>query len=321
MASPALRPLERESPDVETPAGLTIIVPAFNEEDGLAPVIESLAADVADTVPLDYEILVVNDGSTDRTADVAAALAGVRVLSHRANRGYGAALKTGIREAQYDLVLITDADGTYPHEAIPRLVEALLVGERDMVVGARTGANVAAPLLRRPAKWAIRRLAAYISGEEIPDLNSGLRLFRRDVARRFFGLLPDGFSFTTTITLGMLLNGYRVEYIPIDYHKRIGQSKIRPIQDTINFTILVLRLGLYFAPLKVFLPVAVGLFLFGGAWNLASPYIFGEWAETSTAFFWMTAVQIAATGLLAELINKRSPNVYKDHEGHNRRTP
>lgn len=312
MATHAVPAMNDDASATQAPSGLTILVPAFNEENGLAPVIESLSEDIAHSVPLEYEILVIDDGSTDRTADVAAGLDGVRVLSHRTNRGYGAALKTGIREAQYCLVLITDADGTYPHEAIPRLVEALLMGERDMVVGARTGANVAAPLVRKPAKWAIRRLATYICGEQIPDLNSGLRLFRRDVARRFFGLLPDGFSFTTTITLGMLLNGYRVEYIPIDYHKRIGKSKIRPIHDTINFTILVLRLGLYFAPLKVFLPVAIALFVFGGAWNLASPYIFGEWAETSTAFFWMTAVQIAATGLLAELINKRAPNIYRD---------
>src|SRR5262249_22502084 len=157
----------------------------------------------------EHEIIVVDDGSKDKTRR-AAEEAGAVVLRHPRNRGYGASLKTGITVAAYDVICITDADGTYPVERIPELLAELRTA--DMVVGARTGARVAIPLIRKPAKWVLNRLANYITSTKIPDLNSGLRLFRRDAALQYFHMLPDQFSFTTTITMAMLCDKYAVTY-------------------------------------------------------------------------------------------------------------
>ncbi|MCA9990029.1 MAG: glycosyltransferase family 2 protein [Ardenticatenaceae bacterium] len=294
---------------------VSIVIPAYNEEKGIGPVLTRLLA-VMDGSGLTYEVVVVNDGSRDDTAGVTGRVAAeherLTLLQHRHNRGYGAALKTGIRHARYDLICITDADGTYPNERIPELVAQLAGQEYDMVVGARTGENVAIPLVRRPAKWAIGRLANYVAGEKIPDLNSGLRVFRREIALRMFGLLPNAFSFTTTITLAMLTNNYLVNYVPIDYFARVGQSKIRPVQDTLNFVQLVWRIALYFAPLKLFLPLSGLLLLLAVGWALFTLLVLGQLADVSTLVIVMTAFQVAVIGMLAELINKRLPNYYKE---------
>ena len=292
--------------------GMTIVIPAFNEESGISSVLMQLGRVLGDT-SLAHEIIVVDDGSTDATAAQAEA-AGVRVLRHAANRGYGAALKTGIRHARHDLICITDADGTYPAERIPELVERIASNSWDMVVGARTGENVAIPMMRRPAKWAIGRLAELVAGELIPDLNSGLRVFRREVALRFFSLLPDGFSFTTTLTLAMMSNGYLLDYVPIDYHPRVGRSKIRPVQDTLNFIGLVLRIALYFAPLKIFLPLSGLLLALAIGVALFTKFVLGQLADVTTVVIAMTAAHVAVVGLLAELINRRSPNYYREEE-------
>lgn len=210
---------------------VSVVVPAYNESGAIVRCIEHLRATL-DPVDFAAEIVVVDDGSTDGTSDQLAAIEGIRVLRHDRNRGYGAALKTGIRAARGEIIVITDADGTYPVDRIPELVAAM--EECDMVVGARTGQKVRIPLVRRPAKWFITTLASYLSEAEIPDLNSGLRAFRRHDALRLFGILPDGFSFTTTITLSMMCSGMMVRFIPIDYHERTGRSKIRPLRDTWN---------------------------------------------------------------------------------------
>lgn len=291
--------------------GCSIIVPAHNEEDGIAAVLTQLCA-LQQGAELPYEILVVDDGSVDKTAALVAGFANIILLRHPHRRGYGAALKTAIRQARYEIICITDADGTYPNECIPELVRRLQAGQA-MVVGARTGLAVHIPPLRRPAKWVINRLANLVVGEPIPDVNSGLRVFRRSVALRFFKLLPDGFSFTTTITLGMLTNGYAVAYLPIDYHPRLGQSKIRPIRDTLNFIQLILRIGLYFAPLKIFLPLSGLCLLVALLWGLFSSLVLGRLADVSTLIIAMTGFQVAMLGLLAELINHRLPG-YRDDE-------
>lgn len=294
-------------------AALTVIIPAYNEEHGIHQVLSQLHHELADSEWL-YEIIVVDDGSQDRTAELAQQHKAVTVLRHQANRGYGAALKTGIRHANYNIICIIDADGTYPHESISELVEQLRQSRYDMVVGARIGEKVAIPLVRRPAKWVINRLGNFVTGVTIPDLNSGLRVFRKETVLRFFRILPDGFSFTTTITLAMFTNGYLVKYVPINYHVRLGHSKIRPIQDTINFVQLVLRIALYFAPMKFFLPLSGFLLLLALAWGLFSYLVLGLVADVTTLVIAMTAVQIAAIGLLAELINHRLPNNYQDDD-------
>lgn len=293
--------------------GVSVVVPAYNEEHGLRAVLEQLQQVMAAS-GFASEIIIVDDGSEDATAAACAGFDGVTVLRHGLNRGYGAALKTGIRHARHDVICITDADGTYPNERIPELVVRLRAENAHMVVGARSGAKVAIPLVRRPAKWMIGRLANWISDETIPDINSGLRVFRRDVALRFFRLLPDSFSFTTTITLAMLTNGFRVRYVPVNYYTRVGKSKIHPIRDTLNFVQLILRIGLYFAPLKIFMSLSLILLMLAIVWGAVSALVFGRLADVSTIVIVMTAVQVAGVGLLAELINHRVPFFWNDEE-------
>jgi glycosyltransferase involved in cell wall biosynthesis len=295
----------------QTDLNLSIIVPAYNEQASIGFVLETLSTLMQQSGMM-YEIIVVDDGSHDGTAQIVEAHTEIVLVRHKVNRGYGAALKTGIQHAQHNLICITDADGTYPNERIPELAAALVDGRYDMVVGARIGANVNIPALRRPAKWVIGRLATLVAAEPIADVNSGLRVFKRAVAVRFFNLLPEGFSFTTTITLAMLSNGYRVDYIPIDYKVRIGKSKIRPIRDTLNFVQLILRVGLYFAPLKIFMPISLFLILLSMAWGVFSALVLGRLADVSTLILMMTGLQIAVLGLLAELINRRLPNYYRE---------
>ena len=290
--------------------GITVVIPAYNEQGGLGLVLEKLCRLMGEYEWL-QEIIVVDDASDDSTAEIANRFDNVSVLRHGANRGYGAALKTGIRHAQHDLICITDADDTYPHERIPELVHLMTQQEWDMVIGARTGETVSIPLLRRPAKWVLGRFASFIAGEPIPDLNSGLRVFRKEDALRFFNILPDGFSFTTTITLAMLTNGYLVGYAPIDYNARIGRSKIRPIRDTLYFCQLVLRMALYFAPLKVFLSLSMTMLLLAISWGLYSRLVLGNLADVSTLIIASAGVQAAMIGMLAELINRRLPNDYR----------
>ena len=272
---------------------VSVIIPAYNEAGHVAAQVRDVEKVMA-TTGWAYEILVVDDGSTDGTAQ-AAEQAGVRVLRRRINRGYGAALKSGVRAAQHPWILITDADGTYPVEHIP---EMLAVSEHNaMVVGARTGSSVKIQLARRPAKAFLRWLASYLAGRELPDINSGLRLMRKDLIQRYEHLLPDGFSFTTTITLASACNGHPVEYLPINYHARLGQSKIRP-RHAYDFTLLILRTIVFFNPLKVFIPLGAVLALAGLA-KFAYDVVKDNLSE-SAIFALLAALLIWAVGLLAD---------------------
>ena len=287
--------------------GVSIVIPAYNEEHGLGLLLPQLD-EVLAVSGLPWEIVVIDDGSTDDTAEVARQF-GVTLICRGNNRGYGAALKTGIRHACYEIIVITDADDTYPSDCIPQLLATFQDGQYDMVVGARTGEQVAVSLIRLPAKWALTRLAEFVARQRIPDLNSGLRIFHRSTVLQFWNFLPDGFSFTTTITLAMLSNGYLVTYVPINYRVRIGQSKIRPVHDTVGLVDLILRTALYFTPLRIFMPIS-GLLLFVGLlWGLYTYLVLGQLADVSTLIIVMSALQIGALGLLAELLNKRATNL------------
>lgn len=272
---------------------VSVVIPAFNEADHVAEQVRLVQAVLAAS-GWQHEIIVVDDGSTDTTA-AAAATTGARVIRRVANGGYGSALKLGIGAARYDWILITDADGTYPAEAIPRL---LAEGHANsMVVGARTGDSVRVPLERRPAKWFLNRLASYLAGRHLPDINSGLRLMRKSLVQRYEHLLPQGFSFTTTITLAAACNGHPVAYVPIDYHQRLGTSKIRA-RHAYDFTLLIVRTIVFFNPLKVFLPLGLVLAVAGvakfiydiGRDNLSESAVLGV----------LGALIIWAVGLLAD---------------------
>ena len=255
-------------------------------------------------------LLVVNDGSTDGTGlklqELSKRFDRLRVIEHRRNQGYGAALKTGFARAEHDIVVITDADGTYPEARIPELLACIDAGN-DMAVGARIGADVHIPMVRRPAKAALRHLASFLAGAPIPDLNSGLRAFRRDFVLEYRPILPNGFSFTTTITLAAMTNGHPVEYVTIDYAHRSGSSKIKPIRDTLGFVSLIIRTVLYFNPLKVFYPLTLGLvvILIGSlAVDLSAepePNL-----SDKTVLMFVACVQTLTVGLLADLIEKKS---------------
>ncbi|NJL92818.1 MAG: glycosyltransferase family 2 protein [Anaerolineae bacterium] len=281
---------------------VTIVIPAYNEEAGIGAVLHSLTTLVA-TQHLVYEIIVVNDGSTDGTGQVLAGFDTITVIDHQYNRGYGAALKTGIRAAHSDIIVITDADGTYPNERIPELVD--LMQDRDMVVGARTTANAKIPLIRRPPKWVLSKLANYLAETRIDDINSGLRAFRKAIIVRFFNILPNGFSFTMTITLAMHTNNYQVLYVPIDYFVRVGHSKIRPIQDTIRFLNTVIRTVFYFNPMRVLTPIGVFFVLLSAIVGIGS-FLAGQLLDVTTLILFVTGVQVFLTGAVADLIDKRN---------------
>ncbi len=277
----------------ELARAVSVVMPAFNEAEHVAAEIDAVTAALEGT-GWQFEVIVVDDGSEDATAQRAAD-AGARVLRHRHNQGYGAALKRGVGAAEHDWILITDADGTYPAEEIPGLLAR--ADRAEMVVGARTGDAVSVPLARRPAKWFLRRLASYLAGRKLPDLNSGLRLMRRDLVLRYEHLLPTGFSFTTTITLAAACNGHDVEYVPINYRRRLGESKIRP-WHAYDFTLLILRTIVFFNPLKVFIPLG-GLLAVGGLAKFVYDLTRNNLSESAVLAF-LGALIIWAVGLLAD---------------------
>ena len=287
--------------------GVTVIVPCYNEQDMIAVTVRRLTDLMRDT-RRPYEIIVVDDGSTDGTPLELSSCSyepHLTVLRHNINRGYGYSIKRAVAQAQYETLVLTDADGTYPIERIPELLT--MMDGADMVVGARTGENVRIPIARRPAKWVLRRLAEYLTRTEIPDLNSGLRVMKRSLVRRFLPLLPDGFSLTTTITLASLTHQHPVKFVSINYAKRVGSSSIRPLRDTMNFLGLVVRTVMYFRPLKVFVPVSAAILFAAVAVALGTKLAFGQVADVTAVTLAVAAVQVLAIGLLADLIDKRSP--------------
>ena len=282
--------------------GVSVVLPVYNEREAVQDVLYGLHR-VLQAHGIEYEIIAVDDGSSDDSSTVIGEVPAVRLIQHPYNRGYGAALKTGIRHAQYEAIAIIDADGTYAPESLVTLLEHWK--DTDMVVGARVGPGAAIPTIRKPAKWVLSQVANYLSGVKIPDLNSGLRVFKKSSALRFFNLLPSGFSFTTTITLALLSNDHLVAYVPIPYAPRIGSSKIRPVRDTANFLGLILRTLMYFSPLKVFIPVSL-VFLGAGLCKTLYDVISAHNVSTSDLLLWVTGTIIAMMGLLADLIDKRS---------------
>lgn len=283
---------------------ISIIIPAFNEEENIKKVITDLLEETK-KLDLKIEILVIDDASTDGTAMEVVELSKtnheIKLLTHQKNKGYGGSLKTGISKATFETILIVDADCSYPLESLSLILEPMTTA--DMVIGARTGADVQIPFFRRPAKSFLRHLASFITETKIPDINSGFRAFRKSGVLKYWNLLPNKFSFTTTITMAMLSDGLEVEFVPINYKKRIGKSKITPF-DFWNFLILTLRMAFYFNPLKIILPVSLSLLSLGGVILLYDVLILDNLADTPV-FLIQTGVLLGAFGFLADLIVKR----------------
>ncbi len=296
LAAPATEIVERPS--------VTILLPAYNEEPAIARVLAEVVDTLADT-PMTFEIVVVDDASTDRTAEVAERFAqscwrcAVRVIRLPENRGAGAARKVGVREAAGAVVVMLDADGTYPAAVIPKLLSYFPA--YDQVNGARTSEQGTLKWLRIPAKWAIRQLASYLTGCKIPDLNTGLKAFKRDAMLPWLWVVPDGFSCVTTMTLAFLTNGHPVKYVPTEYRPRIGKSKFRPIKDTLAYFGTVLRIVLYFRPLKVFLPLSAAMIAAGLARSVGNRLATGSMQESDIVIL-MGGILTGMLGLLAEVI-------------------
>ncbi|MGB0661364.1 MAG: glycosyltransferase family 2 protein [Mangrovicoccus sp.] len=279
------------------PVRLSVVIPAYNEENAMADTVQDVRA-AMDPTGLDYEIIVVDDGSSDNTR-AEAIKTGVQVTWNDVNTGYGASLKRGIAQARYEYVAILDADGTYPARYLPDMLK--MCETQDMVVGDRGAAMKNVPTIRKPAKFILNSLASFLAERRLNDLNSGLRVFRKSELLPFIPLLPQKFSFTTTITLCMSCSGKRMIYTPIEYGRRVGKSKIRP-SDFINFIILVLRVIVLFNPLRVFIPL--GLVLFGLGF-LKLLYDLSQWNLSETAIFaFLASIMIWSLGLIADMISR-----------------
>ncbi|MEM7140397.1 MAG: glycosyltransferase family 2 protein [Actinomycetota bacterium] len=278
---------------------VSIVLPVHNEAGHLAEEIDRISASM-EASPYSWELVLVDDGSTDGSAEIGADRPHVRVLRSARNRGTGTARRIGTEAARGRVVVWTDADLTYPNHEIPALVDEL--GSGDHIVGARTSEQGTLKMLRVPAKWTIRRLASYLTKTKIPDLNSGFRAFRRDVALQYTHQLPAGFSCVTTITMAFLMNGYTVRYTPIEYQTRAGRSKFHWLADTRRYILQIIRMMLSYDPLRVVLPLAtvLGLVFVG---KLGYDLVDKDFRPAAnTLLLGFALLQVLVVGLLADLV-------------------
>jgi glycosyltransferase involved in cell wall biosynthesis len=278
---------------------LTVLLPSFNEEEAIGPVIREIRESLKDW-PGTWEILVVDDASSDQTAPRAVS-ENVRVLRRPENGGSGASRKTGTRAARGRVVAMLDADGTYIAGDLPQLLSYF--PDYDQVNGARTSEKGTLKALRFSAKLVIRKLAEFISGKRIPDLNTGLKLYKRDLMLQYLWCMPDGFSCVTSMTLAFLCNGHPVKYVDVGYRKRIGVSKFHPVKDAAKYFATMLRIIMYFRPLRVFWPLSVIMFSAGVAGTIYHSIRQGHVRfSDSEVMFYLGSVLVLVIGLLADLI-------------------
>ena len=272
---------------------ITVILPAYNEEEGISNVIGGIKE-----LHLEYEILVIDDASTDGTAKVASD-AGARVIRHPYNKGNGASIKTGIREAMGDLVVMMDADGQHNPEDIPSLVKD--IGEYDMVVGAR-GKGSQGSFHRNAANKIYNIFATYLCGVKILDLTSGFRAVKKDIVKKFLYLFPNRFSYPTTITMSLIRAGYNVKYVPISVSsRRVGRSKINLLKDGVRFFIIMFRIATLFKPLRIFLPVSFFCILLGLGYYIYTFLAFHRFTNMTLLLF-ISGINIFLLGLISEQI-------------------
>lgn len=281
---------------------VSVVLPVHNERGHLVQELTRIRA-ALEASPYTYELIVVDDGSTDGSGEVARQVGGVRLITLRTNRGSGAARRAGSRAARGRVVVWTDVDMTYPNDTIPDLVAAL--EDHDQVVGARTSEEGTVKLLRVPAKFLIRALASYLVERRIPDLNSGFRAFDRAIGDQFLDELPEGFSCVTTLTMSFLTNNYSVHYIPIPYAARSGRSKFHWWADTRRYLRQVVRMAMSYNPLRVFMPVGL-LMLALAVGKLGYDWITRDFSlSPNTLLLFLVAFQVITTGLLADLVARR----------------
>lgn len=282
---------------------ISVIIPAYNEAAGIGPVLDTIFKTM-DAASYDFEVIVVDDGSTDGTADAVRKNSRATLLQHQKNRGTGAATNTAIRHARGEIVAMTDGDGTYPVQDIPKLLAYM--DEYDMVIGARVRETGSMKVLRTPAKWFIRTLASYLTETPIPDLNSGLRVYHKSLALKFMHLLPKGHSWVSTITLAHLADDYTVKFVPIEYYERQGHSSWHLVSDTYNYLMLVIRTVMYFNPMKVLFPVGLavlGIGVLRQLWWFATANLH---VLSSNVVLILAGLNIIMIALLADVVVRRA---------------
>lgn len=283
--------------ELEKPVEVSVVIPAYNEEEGVRRVIQDVKKAMKET-RFSYEVLVVDDGSQDRTCERSRA-EGARVIERPVRGGSGASRRTGVLNAKGEIIVMIDGDGSYEAADIPKLLE--FFPEYDQVNGARTSERGSLRFLRIPTKWLIQKLACYLTRTSIPDLNTGLKAFKKEVMLKYLWSLPDGFSCVSTMTLAFLANGHPVKYVATPYYRRLGRSKFRPVQDTLAYFNTVIRMVMYFKPLRVFMPLCFSLVTLGilkGIWSFKATGTLQE----SDVIILMTGIVVGVLGLLADLI-------------------
>jgi glycosyltransferase involved in cell wall biosynthesis len=284
---------------------ISIIIPAYNEEKTIVAAIDDIKSELSNK--FEYELIVVNDGSTDRTKEVLSQIDGINFLNHKMNLGYSSSLKTGINNARYDWILTTDGDGSHLANQISRLTP--FMDEYDLIIGARTSKDAYDTSSRRFGRNIIAIFAQYISHSKIDDINSGFRLFKKSLSKRFWHLFPERFSFSTTITVAAHVNHYAVKYVPIEVHKRKGgSSSIKPAKDFLGFLNIIARLAIYFKPLKVFVPLSLLFFIIAISTVMIDYFLTGMILDTTFAILVTTGIQMLVFGFIAEMIVKRFYN-------------
>lgn len=278
---------------------ISVVIPAFNEAAAIRATIEDVKRALS---ILEHEVIVVDDGSSDSTGEQAAA-AGAKVIRHPHNLGYGASLKTGVRAAQYDTIVITDADGTYPNADMPKLLGEFRRGF-NMVVGARSGDHYRESAIKAPLRYLLKWLVEFTTGRRIPDVNSGLRVFSKADAMPLLDDLCNTFSFTTSLTLAYLMTSRFVGYMPIDYHPRVGQTKVRLFRDSLRTLQFIVQAILQYNPLKLFILICGGQAIAGVVLLLISWPSYSSVAFTLGAGSLVTIVPVFCLGLLADLLSR-----------------
>ncbi|MCK4344968.1 MAG: glycosyltransferase family 2 protein [Bacteroidales bacterium] len=287
---------------------VTIIIPAYNEEEGIKRTIERLQAYSKNNLS-EWIIIVVNDGSTDDTQSIVEEIKGVNLINHPYNKGYGASLKTGIKEAKTDLIAFYDADGQHNPEDLEELLKNF--ENNDMLIGKR-GKDSHQEWIRKPGKWILSKVANFLTSRKIPDLNSGLRVVKRSIILQLLHLFPDGFSFSTTSTIAFLNLGYNVGYYPIKVNKRVGKSSVKQLKHGSNTLLLILRLIVLFNPLRVFIPASFLLVFIGIIYEIIYGIILMQGIKLlpGSILIILSGILIFFFGLVVDQISEMRKHIY-----------